>query len=126
MKAVIIHDTGGPEELTLAEMPEPVSGHGEVLIDVAYAGCNWADTQVRIGIYPHPMTYPMILGFEVSGTVAALGPGVAGVTIGDRVAVFPDKGGAYAEKCVASAAGLLKLAAQGRLDVGAPLPLQGL
>jgi len=71
MKAVVIHATGGPDQLTLADMPDPVPGKGEVLLDVAYAGCNWADTQVRIGIYPHPMTYPMILGFEVSGTVAA-------------------------------------------------------
>ena len=76
MKAVVIHATGGPEQLTVADMPDPVPGPGEVLLDVAYAGCNWADTQVRIGIYPHPMTYPMVLGFEVSGTVAALGPGV--------------------------------------------------
>src|SRR6266446_9227057 len=126
MKAVVIHATGGPEQLTLADMPDPVPGPGEVLLDVAYAGCNWADTQVRIGIYPHPMTYPMILGFEVSGVVAALGPGVAGVKVGDRVAVFPDKGGAYAEKCVASAAGLIKLPAKVGLDVGAAFAIQAL
>ena len=88
MKAVVIHATGGPDQLTLAEMPDPVPGAGEVLIDVAFAGCNWADTQVRMGIYPHAMTYPMVLGFEVSGTVAALGPGVTGVTVGDKVASF--------------------------------------
>ena len=92
-------------------MPDPVAGPGEVLLDVAYAGCNWADTQVRTGLYPHPMTYPMVLGFEVSGTVAALGPGAIGVEVGDRVAAFPEKGGAYAERCVASAAGLIKLPA---------------
>ncbi len=88
MKAVVIHATGGPEQLVVADLPDPVPGAGEVLIDVAYAGCNWADTQVRMGIYPHPMTYPMVLGFEVSGTVAALGPGVTGVKVGDRVATF--------------------------------------
>src|SRR5258708_7433765 len=85
MQAVVIHKLGGPEQLTLAEMPDPVAGPGEVLLDVAYAGCNWADTQVRTGLYPHPMTYPMVLGFEVSGTVAALGPGVGGVKAGARV-----------------------------------------
>ena len=111
MKAVVIHATGGPEQLTVADMPDPVPGPGEVLLDVAYAGCNWADTQVRMGIYPHAMTYPMVLGFEVSGTVAALGPGVSGVKVGDRVATFPEKGGAYAEKCVAPAVGLIKLPA---------------
>src|SRR5258708_14334077 len=126
MKAVVIHATGGPEQLTVADRPDPVPGPGEVLLDVAYAGCNWADTQVRIGIYPHPMTYPMILGFEVSGTVAALGPGAAGVKLGDGVAAFPDQGGAYAEKCVAAAAGLIKLPDKVGLDVGAAFPIQAL
>ena len=107
-------------------MPDPLPGPGEVLLDVAYAGCNWADTQVRMGIYPHAMTYPMVLGFEVSGTVAALGPGVSGVKVGDRVATFPDKGGAYAEKCVAPAAGLIKLPDGVGLDVGAAFPIQAL
>ena len=126
MKAVVIHATGGSEQLTLAEMPDPLPGPGEVLLDVAYAGCNWADTQVRMGIYPHAMTYPMVLGFEVSGTVAALGPGVSGVKVGDRVATFPDKGGAYAEKCVAPAAGLIKLPDGVGLDVSAAFPIQAL
>lgn len=126
MKAVVINATGGPEQLTVADMPDPVPGPGEVLLDVAYAGCNWADTQVRVGIYPHPMTYPMVLGFEVSGTVAALGAGVTGVKVGDRVATFPEKGGAYAEKCVASATGLIKLPPAVGLDVGAAFPIQAL
>ena len=126
MKAVVIHATGGPEQLTLADMPDPVPGRGEVLVDVAYAGCNWADTQVRMGIYPHPMTYPMVLGFEVAGTVSALGPGVTNVQVGDRVATFPDKGGAYAEKCIAPALGLIKLPDGVSLDVAAAFPIQAL
>src|SRR5262245_40937022 len=126
VKAVVIHATGGPEQLTLAELPDPTPGPGQVLLDVAYAGCNWADTQVRLGIYPHAMTYPMVLGFEVSGTVAALGPGVAGVALGERVAAFPENGGAYAEKCVAPAAGLIRLPASVPLDVGAAFPIQAL
>jgi NADPH2:quinone reductase len=68
----------------------------------------------------------MVLGFEVSGTVAALGPGVTGVTVGDKVASFPEKGGAYAEKCVAPAVGLIKLPAGVGLDVGAAFPIQAL
>ncbi len=126
MKAVVIHALGGPDQLTLAEMPDPAPGAGEVLLDVAYAGCNWADTQVRMGIYPHPMTYPMVLGFEVSGKVAALGAGVTGVKIGDRVAAFPEKGGAYAEKCVAGATGLIRLPDTVGLDVAAAFPIQAL
>src|SRR5258708_9626518 len=126
MKAVVIHATGGPDQLTLADMPDPVPGAGEVLIDVAVAGCNWADTQVRQGIYPHPMTYPLVLGFEVSGTVAALGPGVAGVKLGDRVAAFAEKGGAYAEKCVTDAGGLIRLTDAIGFDVAAAFPIQAL
>src|SRR5215467_12042265 len=126
VKAVVMHATGGPEQLTVTDVPDPVAGPGEVLLDVAYAGCNWADTQVRLGIYPHAMTYPMILGFEVSGTVAVLGPGVSGVQVGERVAAFPEKGGAYAEKCVAPAAGLIRLPASVPLDVGAAFPIQAL
>jgi NADPH2:quinone reductase len=126
VKAVVIHATGGPEQLTLADVPDPVAGPGEVLLEVAYAGCNWADTQVRMGIYPHAMIYPLILGFEVSGTVAALGPGVSGVRIGERVAAFPEKGGAYAEKCVAPAAGLIRLPVSLPFDIGAAFPIQAL
>jgi NADPH:quinone reductase len=126
VKAVVIHATGGPEQLVVADMPDPVPGRGEVLLDVAYAGCNWADTQVRMGIYPHPMVYPLIMGFEVSGTVAALGTGVTGVKVGDRVACFPEKGGGYAEKCVAPAIGLIRLPADIGLDVGAAFPIQAL
>ena len=126
MKAVVIHALGGPDQLTLAELPDPVPGPGEVLLDVAYAGCNWADTQVRTGIYPHAMTYPMVLGFEVSGTVAALGSDVSGVAVGDRVAAFPEKGGAYAEKCVANVVGLIKLPDAVGLDVAAAFPIQAL
>src|SRR4029077_9904364 len=126
MKAVVIHATGGPEQLTVADMPDPAPGPGEVLLDVAYAGCNWADTQVRIGIYPHPMTYPMVLGFEVSGVVAALGSGVTGVKVGDRVAAFPEKGGAYPEKCAVKSGGLIKLPGAVGLDVAAAFPIQAL
>ena len=107
-------------------MPEPMPGPGEVLIDVAYAGCNWADTQVRMGIYPHPFTYPMVLGFEISGTVSKLGPNVSGVKVGDRVATFVEKGGAYAQKAVASTNILMTLPDSMSLEVGAALPIQPL
>src|SRR4051812_40962830 len=126
VKAVVIHAIGGPEQLVLADMPDPVPGAGEVVIDVAYSGCNWADTQVRQGIYPHAMTYPMVLGFEVAGMVSKLGAGVTSVKVGDRVATFPEKGGGYAEKCLAGAVGLIKLPDAVRFDVGAAFPIQAL
>jgi NADPH2:quinone reductase len=56
VKAVVIYRPGAPDELVMAEMPEPSPAAGEVLVDVAFAGCNWADTQIRTGIYPHPFT----------------------------------------------------------------------
>ena len=73
VKAVVIHAPGAPEQLVIADMPEPEPGPGEVLVDVAFAGCNWADTQIRTGIYPHARTYPLVLGLEIAGTVAKLG-----------------------------------------------------
>ena len=126
MQAVVIHAPGGPEQLTLAELPHPIAGPGEVLVDVAFAGCNWADTQIRTGLYPHPVTYPLVLGFEIAGTVAALGPGVAGVNVGDRVATLVERGGAYAEKCAVPAAGLISLPDAIALDVAAAFPIQAL
>ena len=95
-----------------------------MLVDVAFAGCNWADTQIRTGIYPHPFTYPLVLGFEISGTVSKLGPGVSGVKVGDRVATFVEKGGAYAEKAVAAANILVPLPDAIPFDVGAALVIQ--
>jgi NADPH2:quinone reductase len=124
VQAVVIHAPGGPEQLTVAELPDPIPGPGEVLIDVAFSGCNWADTQIRTGLYPHPFTYPLVLGFEIAGKVAALGPGVAGVKVGDRVATFVERGGAYAEKCTAPASGLIPLPDAIPLDVAAAFPIQ--
>ena len=126
MKAVVIHAPGAPEQLVIAEVPEPDPGPGEVLVDVAFAGCNWADTQIRTGIYPHARTYPLVLGLEVAGTVAKLGPGVSGVKIGERVAAFLEQGGAYAQKAVVAANMLMRLPDSIPFDVGAALTVQPL
>lgn len=126
MKAVVIHAKGGPEQFVLAEMPDPVPGAGDVVIDVAYAGCNWADTQVRQGNYPLLSTFPLVMGFEVAGTVSGLGEGVTNVKVGDRVATFAPKAGGYAEKCVTAAAGLIKLPDAIGFDVGAAFPITAL
>jgi NADPH:quinone reductase len=126
VKAVVIHAPGGPEQLVMADVPEPSPGPGEVLVDVACAGCNWADTQFRTGIYPHARSYPLVLGLEISGTVSKLGPGVSGVKIGDRVAAFLEQGGAYAEKAIAPANILMPLPDEIPFDVGAALTVQPL
>lgn len=126
MKAVVIHAPGAPDQLVMADMPEPSPGLGEVLVDVAYAGCNWADTQIRTGIYPHARSYPLVLGLEISGRVSKVGPGVGGVKVGDRVAAFLEQGGAYAEKAVAPANILMPLPDTITFDVAAALPIQPL
>lgn len=97
MRAVVVKTPGGLDELALMDMAAPIAGPGEVLVRVAYCGLNWADTMIRRGTYPHPMTYPTIPGVEVSGTIEAVGAGVTRVKPGDRVAAFHEKGGGYAE-----------------------------
>jgi len=126
VKAVVINAPGGPERLVMAEVPEPSFGRAEVLVDVAYAGCNWADTQERTGLYPHARTYPLVPGIEISGRVSRLGPGVTGAKIGDRVTAFLERGGAYAEKAVVAANMLMHLPDAIPLDVGAALTVQPL
>src|SRR5579859_4147475 len=97
MRAVVVKTPGGLDELALMDMAAPIAGPGEVLVRVAYCGLNWADTMIRRGTYPHPFTYPVIPGVEVSGTIEAVGAGVARVKPGDRVAAFHEKGGGFAE-----------------------------
>jgi putative PIG3 family NAD(P)H quinone oxidoreductase len=106
MRAVVIGEPGGPEVLTVEELPDPVPGHGEVLIRVAAAGVNRADLHQRQGGYPPPAGAPGWPGLEVSGVVTALGPGVTDVALGDRVcALLP--GGGYAELAVSPVGQLL-------------------
>jgi NADPH2:quinone reductase len=126
MKAVVTQAPGGPEQLVLADVSDPTPGPGEVVIDVAYAACNWADTQVRQGRYPLLSAFPLVMGFEVSGTVAQLGAGVTDVRLGERVATFAAKGGGYAEKCVTAAAGLIRLPDSVPFDTGAAFPITAL
>ncbi len=125
MRAVVVHSPGGVYALSLEDVPEPEPGQGEVLIEVAFAGCNWADTQVRSGIYPHPYDFPVIPGMEVSGIVLDLGAGVDHLGVGDRVTALSNMGG-YAEKCIADATLVTKLPDTVGLDVGAAFPVQAL
>jgi len=125
MKAVVVHSPGGIDALAIEEVPDPTLGAGQVLIETAFAGCNWADTQVRSGIYPHAYDFPVIPGLEVSGIVIGLGAGVDHVAVGDRVTALPNMGG-YAEQCVVDAPLVTKLPDTVGLDVGAAFPVQAL
>ena len=126
MRAVIVRRPGGVEQLELAEVPAPVPGAGEVLIDVAFCGLNWADTMIRVGTYPHPFTYPVIPGLEVSGSVAAVGPGVTRVQPGNRVIGFNEKGGGYAEQFLCAQEAVIPVPAAMSLQDAAAFPVQGL
>ncbi len=125
MRAVVVDRPGGIEALVVREVPEPEAGPDEVLVETAYCGCNWADLQRRQGTYPHPVDYPHIIGREVSGTVTALGPGVGGLAVGDRVIAIPSSGG-YAERCIAPARLVSRLPDAVALDVGAAFQVQAL
>lgn len=100
MRVVEISAPGGPEVLRLAERPDPVAGAGEVLIDVAAAGVNRPDAMQREGRYPPPKGASDIPGLEVSGRVAATGPGVTRWRQGDSVMALLS-GGGYATRAVA-------------------------
>lgn len=97
MRAIEISQFGPPEVLKVTERPDPVPAAGEVLIDVEAAGVNRPDIIQRYGKYPPPPGASDIPGLEVAGRVAALGEGVSGFTVGDRVCALV-AGGGYAEK----------------------------
>ena len=111
MKAIVAKGAGGAEVLALAEVPAPVPGPGEVLIDVIAAGINRADVQQRRGFYPPPPGASDILGLEVSGRIAGFGPNVTkAFSMGDKVVALLT-GGGYASQVVAPAGQVLSVPA---------------
>ena len=102
MRAVLVTEPGGPQQLTIADVPDPVPGAGELLIRVVAAGVNRADILQRQGHYPPPKGITDILGLEVAGEVAGLGDGVEGWAVGDPVVALL-AGGGYAERVVVPA-----------------------
>jgi NADPH:quinone reductase len=115
--------TGGPEVLSYVERSQPSPGVGEVLIKAKAIGVNFVDTYFRAGLYPHEL--PFVLGAEVSGIVEAIGDGVTGLRVGDRVATA-DAVGAYAEYCVAPADLVASLPDNVAFDVAAAALLKGM
>ena len=90
MRAIVVDKPGGLDALELRQIAEPEIGPDDVLIETAYCGCNWADTQRRAGIYPHPVDYPDIIGREVSGTIAAVGSAVEGLAV-ESLSLFRER-----------------------------------
>jgi len=105
MKAIQIHETGGPEVLKLADLPIPEPGPGQVLIRVEATGVNFIEVYFRKGVYKASL--PLIPGSEAAGTVEELGPGVTGFAAGDAVASVSVLG-SYAEYALVPATQLVK------------------
>ena len=102
MRQVVIVRHGAPEVLEVREAPDPVPGDGDVRIAVRAAGVNFADVLARLGLYPDAPKPPVVVGYEVSGVIDAIGPGVTTHREGDRVVALTRFGG-YADRVVVPA-----------------------
>src|SRR5271170_6831502 len=122
MKAIQIHETGGPEVLTLADLPIPTPGPGQVLIKIAATGVNFIEIYFREGRYKAPL--PLVPGMEAAGIVEQLGEGVSGFAVGDHVASTGILG-SYAAYALAPAAQLVKVPNGIDLKPAAAVILQG-
>ncbi|HTU33838.1 MAG TPA: NADP-dependent oxidoreductase [Candidatus Acidoferrum sp.] len=123
MKAIVVHQYGGPEVLKFEDFPDPVPGPGEVLVRVAAASVNPIDYKRRAGLTKdfYPLAFPALIGVDVAGTVVKLGPGVEDFSVGDQVFAMADN--TYAELCVVNAAVLARVPKGLDLIQAAALPL---
>ncbi|MBZ9919241.1 MULTISPECIES: NADP-dependent oxidoreductase [unclassified Mesorhizobium] len=129
MRAIIQNSVGGPDVLVIAERPAPSPNAGEVLVRIKAAGINPVDGAVRAGYYPLLGEPPFILGWDLSGTVEALGPGVSGLKPGDAVfgmPRFPKQAAAYAELAAVPADEIARKPAHADYVQAGALPLAGL
>ena len=123
MKAVYVEKIGGPENLIYADLPKPEPGPGQALVKIVASGVNFIDVYFRIGLYP--ATPPVVLGSEGAGTVEAVGPDVANVRVGDRVAYAMARG-SYAEHALVPAWQLVTIPASVDFQTGAAAMVQGM
>jgi len=121
MHAIVITVPGGPDVLRLEEVPDPVPGPGEVLVEVTAAGINRADAMQREGSYPPPPGAPPYPGLECSGRISAIGPEVTGWRVGDKVCALL-AGGGYAERVAVPQGQLLPIPDGVPLTEAAALP----
>ncbi len=123
MKAILVHHTGGPEELNYEEVDIPKPAPGQALVKIAASGVNFIDVYQRTGLYKLPI--PFTLGQEAAGVIEALGEGVTGFAAGDRVA-YTSVVGAYAEYAAVPTKMLVKVPEGIDLTVAAGAMLQGM
>lgn len=123
MRAIRVHELGGPEVLRVEELDAPEPGPGQVRVKVAAAGLNYIETYQRTGLYKLPL--PFTPGGEFAGTVDAVGPDVSGWAVGDRVGTASGTGG-YAEYALAPADKLVRVPDGVELKLAAAVLLQGM
>jgi len=123
MKAIVVHEYGGPEELRFEQYPDPTPGAGELLVRTAATSINPLDLMRRSGAAKEfaPIKFPGILGIDLAGTVSKVGPAVEGFSVGDRVFGMAEQ--TYAELCVVKAANFAKVPSGLDLVESAALPL---
>ncbi len=122
MRAVVITSHGDPSVLRVEERPDPSPGPAQVLVEVRAAGLNFADVMARMGLYPDAPKPPVVVGYEVAGEVSAVGEGVGGVAVGDRVMAGTRFGG-QAERVVVRAADVVPLPDRLSFAEGAAIPV---
>ena len=108
MRAIICKQCGAPEDLVITEVDTPQPEEGQIRVQVHACGVNFADTLIVEGKYQEKPEHPFSPGFEVAGTVSALGPKVSGLALGDHVIALSRWGG-FAEEVVVSAAGVVRI-----------------
>jgi NADPH:quinone reductase-like Zn-dependent oxidoreductase len=122
VRAVVITKHGPPSVLAVQERPDPPLATGEVRIEVAAAGINFADVMARMGLYPDAPKPPCVIGYEAAGSVLELGEGVSGLQTGQRV-VAGTKFGGYASQVVVPATDVVPLPDSLTFQQGAAIPV---
>ena len=122
MRAIVVNEAGGPESLRLQELPDVQPQAGELLVETAAVGVNFIEIYQRSGVYA--VEYPFVPGTEATGTVIAVGEGVAGFSVGDRIATA-GASRTYATQFIVAAEEAAHVPASVDLETAAALPLQG-
>jgi NADPH:quinone reductase-like Zn-dependent oxidoreductase len=122
MKAVVITKHGGPGVLQVQVRADPSPGPGQVRIDVAASGVNFADVMARMGLYPDAPDTPCVIGYEVAGTILEVGEGVESLSAGQRVFASTQFGG-YASQVVPMATDVVALPDELSFEQGAAIPV---
>ncbi|MGH9737375.1 MAG: NADPH:quinone reductase [Candidatus Acidiferrales bacterium] len=121
MKAIRVDEFGGPEHLSLKDVPELQAGAGQVIVQIRAAGVNPVDTYIRAGAYPRKPALPYTPGTDGAGLVKSIGNGVKRFAVGDRVYTAGSVSGTYAEQCLCEESNLFPLPPNASFSQGAAM-----